>query len=196
MYKFTDLKRLLAPKIRKREDSIDEFFTNLEKSHHLDESGDSTTINPVVQAKIAIELHNNVLTGPKKRGAFAYGALKKLKLDLSEGRTSKANWNEHAFKMVDRSLEQETRKEKEQIALSFRPGGGTAAPAKSFKPAGKKAPGVSTTMRKAPGVSTTMRKKNLAAVEAAARIQNPDAPRPGAHGQRLSCSVRVSSAEL
>ena len=193
MYKCTDLKRLLAPKIRKREESIDEFFTNLDQGDNLDESGDSLALNPVVQAKIAIDLHNNVITQPKKRGAFAYGALKKLKLDLGDGRTSKANWNAHAFKMVDRSLQQEAHAEAQEFAKSFRqggkslrPGAAVAAPAKSFKPAGKKAP----------GVSTTLRKKNIAAVQAAARIQDPEAPASFAGMQRPSFSCRNSHADL
>ena len=109
VWKCIDMKRLFAPKIRKKEVSIDAFFTTLSaEEQKREECADSLNLNPVVQAKLAIDAHNREALQPKKRGAHAYGALKKLKLMGTFKTTSLQQKNNDALKRVDQALQRDT----------------------------------------------------------------------------------------
>ena len=110
------MKRILAPKVRKRDDSIDQFFSvmSVEDSRREEES-DDLTLNPVVQAKLHIEAHNrHHLEGHRPRGGFKAGALGKLKLELGAGKTSHQNLNKEAMKRLDMELRKDNEEHKHQ----------------------------------------------------------------------------------
>ena len=56
LYKCTDMKRILAPRVKKAEDNIDQYFSVM--SHQevkKEEEAEDLTLNPVVQARMHID---------------------------------------------------------------------------------------------------------------------------------------------
>ena len=108
-YKISRLNRLLAPRIVKKEPQIEDFMVHA--NVNLDaEGGPDINLNPVVQARFLVEADERAARKAQKRGAFAYGALRKLKLGLSGeflGKLGQKRKGPGGLSMVDVALERE-----------------------------------------------------------------------------------------
>ena len=106
-YKCTDMKRILAPRVKKAEDNIDQYFSVM--SHQevkKEEEAEDLTLNPVVQARMHIDTTH--AEGQKKH-KFAAGALRRLNIQIGGDKKHTAA---DALKNLDRKLKKE---EKEAV---------------------------------------------------------------------------------
>lgn len=104
------MRKLLAPKLKPKEAEIEDFIV-VDHANEDDEMGDSLALNPVVQMRFLMDRETGAAKhrGGMKKGAHAYGALRKLKLDLAHGHDSKERKGQ-GLQHVDRALDLEARR--------------------------------------------------------------------------------------
>lgn len=103
------MRKLLAPKLKPKEPQIEDFIV-VDQGHDDDEVGDSLAINPVVQMRFLMDRETGgQRRGGARKGAHAYGALRKLKLNLAHGNDGKER-KEQGLHHVDRALDLETKR--------------------------------------------------------------------------------------
>jgi len=80
-WKVTDMKKLLAPKLKKAEPQIGDFIVHANVQMDGEAGAHDMALNPVVQARLLIEKEEAEGRGHVKRN-FAAGALRKLGLHI------------------------------------------------------------------------------------------------------------------
>ena len=123
VYKYTDASKLLAPRVIKREPQIEDFIVRANDQLEA-EGGAEVGLNPVVQARFLIEQENRKARDQyKKRGAGAYGALRKLGIDLNKRKKhdGAAEAAKAGLNVVDAELHREAieRQRAEREAVAF-----------------------------------------------------------------------------
>ena len=114
LYKYTDMKKLLAPRVVKREPELADFITKAHAEGELahDEEVD---LNPVLQARLLLEEQQRQEGGAnRKRPAHAAGALRRLKLNLTGKKGDKGDKYDAVAGMhrVDIALQKDLKKAK------------------------------------------------------------------------------------
>lgn len=107
---------MLAPRVVKKEPQIEDFIVRA--NDNLDaEGGPDLNLNPVVQARFLIEQENKKLMDRnRKRGPGAYGALRKLNLNITG---KKKDAQQAGLNVVDVALQKEAQELKRAEAQAL-----------------------------------------------------------------------------
>ena len=105
-WKVGDRKRIFAPRLRKTDEDIAQFFTPMSnkatKKETEAEGQEELAINPIVQARLMMEeaVEGNAGGRPKK-SKMSHGALRKLNLDFGPKKT---NAKKDALRKLDKQI--------------------------------------------------------------------------------------------
>lgn len=116
-WKVTNVRRLLAPKLKPKEAQLEDFIVVDTGHNHEedDEHGDTLNLNPVVQMRFLLEREAGVDRKRNiKKEAHAYGALRKLKLHIAHDHDTKEKKGQ-GLHNVDRALAAEERRLKHEL---------------------------------------------------------------------------------